>query len=255
MPSNNLSNSLSSHEPFSKLDRWSLSLDGSDERMDAGDITIVDGLSDMSISAWVKPNASATGSNPIITKGSYNSDGASFYLGYAPESDEGDGRLNFSVEKRSDVEGGEGMYAYCNGVGSTFNGNWTHVVVSYSNTSDAVVFYLNNSVETIDSTNGSFIDIPSNSLDMRVCQGFHGHVSDLALYSSALSASDVSKIYDGGDSYRHDTGVASANLIAWWRMGDGAENGTGTTIYDESSNSNNLTIQNTDGDEFEEDSP
>ena len=37
-------------------------------------------------------------------------------------------------------------------------------------------------------------------------------------------------------------------------MGDGKENGTGTTIYDESSNSNNFTLTNMDAaSDYEED--
>ena len=78
----------------------------------------------------------------------------------------------------------------------------------------------------------------------------------MAVYNSALSAGNVTSIYDGGDSYRHDTGVANANLIGWWRMGDGAENGAGTTIYDASTNSNNCTLTNMDAtSDYEEDSP
>ena len=61
-------------------DEYSLSFDGSDDKLDAGDITVFAGLSDMSISAWVKVSDSASGTNPIMAKGSYTSDGASFHL-------------------------------------------------------------------------------------------------------------------------------------------------------------------------------
>ena len=254
MPSNNLSNSLSSHEPFSKLDRWSLNFDGSNDRLDAGDITVFDGLSDMSISVWIKVSDSASGTNPIITKGSYNTDGASFHLNYNPGS--GSGRLNFSVERDSDQSDGEGMFAYYNSVGSLLDGKWAHIVISYSNTSDALVLYINGSAETINSTSGTFINIPNSSSTFQIANGFLGNISDVAVYNSALSASNVTSIYDGGDSYRHDTGVANANLIGWWRMGDGAENGAGTTIYDASTNSNNCTLTNMDAtSDYEEDSP
>ena len=55
MPSNNLSNSLSSVEPFSKLDRWSLAFDGSDEYIACGSDSSLDvGTSEFTIAAWVK---------------------------------------------------------------------------------------------------------------------------------------------------------------------------------------------------------
>ena len=74
-------------------------------------------------------------------------------------------------------------------------------------------------------------------------------------YDTGLSSSQIQTIYDGGDSYRYNTGVANANLQGWWRMGDGVENGTGSTIYDASSNSNDGTMTNMEAADFKEDSP
>ena len=82
-----------------------------------------------------------------------------------------------------------------------------------------------------------------------------GNISDVAVYSKELSASEVSTIYNNRNGYNHSTGVASANLTGWWRMGDGVENATGTTIYDASVNSNNAILTNMDGSEFQQDTP
>ena len=254
MPSNNLSNLLIRNYPYSKLDRWSLDFDGSNDRLDAGDITVFDGLSDMSISVWIKASDSASGTNPIVTKGSYNADGASFHLNYNPGSNSG--RLSFSVERDSNhLSGdGEGMYAYYNSVGSDIDGKWAHILVSYSNTNDALALYINGSAETINSTSGTFIDIPNSSSTFQIGNGFLGNISDVAIYNTDLSASLATTIYNNGNGYPHNTGKASGNLIGWWRMGDGKENGTGTTIYDESSNSNNFTLTNMDAaSDYEED--
>ena len=81
MPINTLSNSLSCVEPFSKFDRFCLDFDGTNDKIDAGDITIFDGLSDMSISTWLKVEGSGT--EVIMSKGGYNTDGASFNLRYS----------------------------------------------------------------------------------------------------------------------------------------------------------------------------
>ena len=162
----------------------------------------------------------------------------------------------YSPDKKHDQSDGEGMFAYYNSVGSLLDGKWAHIVISYSNTSDALVLYINGSAETVNTTSGTFIDIPNSSNTFQIGNGFLGKISDVAIYNTALSASNVTSIYDGGDSYRHNTGVANANLIGWWRMGDGAENGKGTTIYDASTNSNNFTLTNMDSEtDYVEDTP
>ena len=46
-------------------------------------------------------------------------------------------------------------------------------------------------------------------------------ISDVAIYNTDLSASQVATIYNGREPYNHKEGVASGNLISWWRMGDG----------------------------------
>ena len=80
-------------------------------------------------------------------------------------------------------------------------------------------------------------------------------MSDLAMYDTVLTAGQITTIYNGRAPYNHKTGVASANLFGWWRMGDGVENATGTTIYDASTNSNNGTMTNMDAADFVEDTP
>ena len=51
-------------------------------------------------------------------------------------------------------------------------------------------------------------------------------------------------LYNGREPYNHIEGIASSNLAGWWRLGDGLENGSGTTAYDMSANSNDGTISN-----------
>lgn len=61
------------------------------------------------------------------------------------------------------------------------------------------------------------------------------YIDELAMWNRALSASDVTALYNSGTPTDL---TGSANLIAWWRMGD---NVSGTTIIDEVSG-NNLTV-------------
>ena len=255
MPTNNLSNSLSSHEPFSKLDRWSLAFDGSDEYLDMGDVTTFDGLDNLTIACWVKTPTGASGVHNFLSKGSYNAADSAWSFNIGPGTS--NGRIRFSVSNS--------LYAYRNNCITAYGytlDSWNHVAVTYSNTDDEIYFYINGTQISPGSgtPTGTYISIPDSSKKLRVANNdgsnwLEGRISDVVIYNSALSSGNIATIYDGGDSYRYDTGVAKANLVGWWRMGDGAENGTGTTIYDASSNSNNGTMTNMEAADFKEDSP
>jgi hypothetical protein len=80
---------------------------------------------------------------------------------------------------------------------------------------------------------------------------FAGNIDELALFNSVLSADEITQLYNDGNPFDLNSDVgnytSSANLKAWWRMGDGTETGSGTTIYDMStndSNSDDLTLVN-----------
>ena len=53
----------------------------------------------------------------------------------------------------------------------------------------------------------------------------NSNISEVAIYNSALTANQVKTIYNGREPYNHKEGVASGNLQAWYRMGDGALDG------------------------------
>ena len=50
----------------------------------------------------------------------------------------------------------------------------------------------------------------------------NGNVSEVAQYNVGLTANQVKTIYNGREPYNHKEGVASGNLQAWYRMGDGS---------------------------------
>jgi len=66
-----------------------------------------------------------------------------------------------------------------------------------------------------------------------------GHLDEMAFFNSALSASDVSLIYNSGIP----NNIISLNPVNYWRMGDN-DNGTGTTVTDQGSGGNNGTLTN-----------
>ena len=81
-------------------------------------------------------------------------------------------------------------------------------------------------------------------------QGFFaGFLDEAAIWNVSLSAADITSIYNSGvpndltDSSSYNTDRTSG-LIGYWRNGDGTEGGSGDTIYDMSSNSNNMSLLN-----------
>ena len=84
-----------------------------------------------------------------------------------------------------------------------------------------------------------------------------GPISDVAIYNSALTSSQVKTLYNGREPYNHKEGVASGNLAAWWRMGDGNDvsGSPDFTISDMSANSNNGATRNVAGGSFKGDTP
>jgi hypothetical protein len=48
------------------------------------------------------------------------------------------------------------------------------------------------------------------------------NISEVAQYNVGLTANQVKTIYNGREPYNHKEGVASGNLQAWYRMGDGS---------------------------------
>jgi len=65
-------------------------------------------------------------------------------------------------------------------------------------------------------------------------------LDEFSVFDSALSSSDITAIYNSGTP----TDLTSLSPVGWWRMGDGTESASGTTIYDMSANSNNGTLEN-----------
>ena len=68
---------------------------------------------------------------------------------------------------------------------------------------------------------------------------FDGLIDEGAVFDSVLSAAQVSSIYNGGKPQS----LTSYNPVGWWRMGDN-DGGTGSTITDQGSGSNDGALIN-----------
>jgi hypothetical protein len=142
---------------------------------------------------------------------------------------------------------GVGGYSLILEGGSTSTSSWYHVAITRSGTT--CTLYLNGnstdtgtSSETFTSTafKISFTTLP-----------FNGLIDEVALWDSALSASDVTAIYNSGVP----ADLSSLSPVNWWRFGDGTgdtDSGGGApangdtigTVVDQGSGGNNATGTN-----------
>ncbi len=81
---------------------------------------------------------------------------------------------------------------------------------------------------------------------------FDGRIDDVAVYDRVLTPSEVATIYNSGDPNDLRITGPTANLVGYWRMGDGA---TFPTIPDDSTNSNNGTATNMESTDIINDVP
>ena len=58
-------------------------------------------------------------------------------------------------------------------------------------------------------------------------------VDEFATWDTALTASNITTLYNSGNG---PADISSLSPIAWYRMGDGTEAGSGTSLYDMSGN-------------------
>lgn len=124
-------------------------------------------------------------------------------------------------------------------------GQWYHVAFTVEvGESDGIKLYVNGSAES-NTGNATASGNDANygftfGWNTRPARYFNGKIDEIAMFHSALSASDISDIYNSGEP----ASLSSYSPVGWWRMGDGTEGESGTTIYDMSDNSNNGTLVN-----------
>jgi len=220
---------------------YQLSLDGTDDHAEVTGSSEIQISNPLTISAWIYLTANSSTNNPrtIISWGSAGG---------------GQGRI-FSVLNSSNNLAFWSYQSSLNSSTSLSLNTWYHVAATV--TTGATKLYINGSLDTTGSnTLNSFSYGKTHVGELyysttTAARHFAGNIDELALFNSVLTASEILQIYNGGkpmDLNSDDEGyTSSANLKAWWRMGDGTEAGSGTTIYDMSttdSNSDDLTLVN-----------
>tara|TARA_R110002020_G_scaffold18508_2_gene64521 strand:+ start:1745 stop:2569 length:825 start_codon:yes stop_codon:yes gene_type:complete len=251
--------------------KYSCLFDGVDEAVIINEDAALKPTTAISISLWMKPtewDISGASTNQVAL-GCVSSGGWMIKLQKAA----GATQLLFMISVTDDTTNCKGGVNYIGSIlGSTQTealSGWVHVVATY--TGGACTLYYNASTTGVTNTPGCptatinyhasasrpvFIGADA-ATDTTGSDFFPGHIDEVAIYDSVLSASNVTDIYNSGTPT--DLADASApgnsDLIGYWRMGDPDGTSTYPTISDHSTNSNDGTMDNMESGDIVTDVP
>ena len=137
--------------------------------------------------------------------------------------------------------------------------NWHHVVLTIGSDQDGVLYVNGSSAATFSGAyNSGSLDMFSIAVDYdnsggsagNPAQYFDGKIDEVAVWNVALNAADVTALYNSGDGLKAsaDSGNYdnSGDLVGYWKFNEG----TGSTLTDNTSNSNNGTLTNMDSSDW-----
>ena len=205
----------------------SIDFDGTDDFIEIGDADNLGGMSELSISFWIKIDGdNISAGDVIIDKGHADS--------YQIKINSNN-RLQIFVN-------GDNMSSNND---SVLHNIWNHIVFTYDSSASEGKIYVNGSLDNTESGfSGSAIDDNSNVLKIgnhQTSSKFYvGKICDVAIWDTVLNANTIASIYNSGEpnnltlsaSYTAGSGVdKTANLQAYYRLGN-------TTLFGDNSEAN-----------------
>ena len=219
--------------------QYSVSFDGSDDYINVPHDTSLSLSSAGTFSVWVKMDTSHSIDYPYLFAKWAGSD--ENYTFFTKATGESAGKFRMRYWDGSSVQ---------SSATEINRGEWVHLAATLDGSN--LIYYVNGSADnTVSMGMGT-----TNTGDLRIgyspsnIRSFPGLIDEAAIFSTKLTAAQITNIYKGEDSGGSGgtNGVpgslATFNPVGWWRMGDGTEAGSGTTVYDMSDNSNNGTLTN-----------
>jgi len=246
----NLSSASSNSVQVSTATDFALDFDGTNDYVTADGVTSnlnsSTGLP-FTVSAWAYPDTTVSGTTACCSKReaifAFNNSGANLNLLYYAQDNSTKKFYNFDSNN-----------SY-NGSTNTFEpGQWHHIALIVDSSGNGKLFV--NGGQEATWSNGS------NSLVNRFSIGqewdsattasdfFDGKIDEVAIWNVALSAADVTALYNSGNGLKASANSGnydnSGDLIGYWKFNDG----TGSTLTDSTSNSNNGTLTHMDSSDW-----
>ena len=212
------------------LNRYALDFDGVDDNMSVPSTAdFAFGTSGFSISFWFKPDGTNSGTKNIF-------DMRASGVTEVPSLWVSSGGAGSDIKYYA-----SGSYLAQNLNVTINSGSWYHILIT--NDGSTTDIFLNGNSSAIatgsDTTNYEACGLTLGKYFGNNSYSFSGSIDEFAIFGSDQT-SNLSTIYNSGVPGN----LTSLNPLAWWRCGDGDEGGSGTTIYDNSINSHNGTLNN-----------
>jgi hypothetical protein len=124
-------------------------------------------------------------------------------------------------------------------------GEWVHV--GWTNDGSNYKFYKNGNLVATETAPDTFHALDSQGYQIgKVDNYFKGQIDEVAIWDVALSSADITALYNSGNGLKASANLGnydnSGDLVGYWKFNEG----NGSTLTDNTSNSNNGTLTNMD---------
>ena len=214
---------------------YALDFDGSNDYVDCGNGSSIDVTDNFTISAWIYLDDNQTVSWPmIVVKANSHTDGQ--YVFFVNNYSSSNNKIAFWSSDFTSPD-----WTVIRGETTIPTNEWTFVTATYSN--NTVKFYVNGTPDGEISVTGSIVSDSNNDLNIgRRPNGnyFTGGIDEVSIWNDVRTETEIQeymcKTLAGNES----------GLVAYYKMTDG----TGTTLTDNSTNSNTGTLTNMDNSDW-----
>jgi len=224
-------------------DPFSLSFDGTDDFISTN--LNVDNYTNLTYSVWINP-ASLDQRGGISDLSSSDNFGAYFWAGSGGQ---------FYVNIGSSFSNIAGTWSL-NKFGTLGQEKWLHLAIVYDGSgatdADRLKVYADGNYVAFNSVGSIPASIPSGGGDLVIGKlntyEFEGEMSNLSIYNSALSATQVKTLYNEGKPF--DLNTFEVTPVSWWRLGsvNSSFDGTNWTVLDEIGTNNGTSANMTQAD-------
>jgi hypothetical protein len=222
---------------------YSVDFDGTDDYLSLGNISSLSSASAFTLSTWVKTSTNNKYIYSSYASGLTDSIQMYFHSGGSLRCIVGTGSSWYQIETSSTTLA-DGTWKNFTFVFS--GGNYLKI---YANGSEETTSFVNGTNTVPTTTEANAGNTPRIADYVAGGNALDGLIDEVALFNSALSASQITNIYRGeddggsGGTNRVPGDLSTFNPVGWWRMGDN-DGGTGTTITDQGSGGNDGTLTN-----------
>ena len=228
---------------------YSFDFDGADDFINCGNISGLNGgLTEATWMGWFKRESNGF----FYMMGTYGTGQIQFF---------GMQANGYVTAYAATSAGGQRTMAKANKTWSL--NEWYHIAFVYdeseSSNADKMKIYIDGILQANAVAGAALTSLHSSTANFNIgrltgatTNEYNGKIDEVAIFTSAKSASDITTIYNSGTP----SNLASFSPLSWWRMGEKATwDGSNWTLVDQGSGGNNGTSNNMIEADREEDTP